>query len=82
VVHGASDVSHRPVTNVCAGCGSIQARGTTLEMLNRIKGIFSADHVTVVSSEHSGFVHHQKGPIPPMSWVGATPSLPCSPRGE
>jgi hypothetical protein len=55
---------------------------TALDMLNRIIGIFGADHVPVVSSGHSGFLHHQKGLIPPMSWVGATPSLPCSPRGE
>jgi hypothetical protein len=50
--------------------------------LHRIKGIFDADHVPVVFSGHSGFLHHRKGHIPPMSWVGATLSLPCSSRGE
>jgi hypothetical protein len=34
-------------------------------MLHRIKWIFDADHVPVVSSEHFGFLHHQMGPIPP-----------------
>jgi hypothetical protein len=34
------------------------------------------------SFDFSGFLHHQKGLIPPMSRVGATPSLPCSLRGE
>jgi hypothetical protein len=43
-------LSYRPVTNVCAGCG-----------LHRIKGIFGAGHAPVVSSGHSGFLHHQNG---------------------
>jgi hypothetical protein len=30
-----------------------------LDMLHRIKGIFGVDHVPVVSSRHSGFLHHQ-----------------------
>jgi hypothetical protein len=45
-------------------------------MLHRIKGIFGADHLPVVSAGHSGFPYHQKGHIPPMSWVGATPGSP------
>jgi hypothetical protein len=53
------------------GVGSIPARGTSLDMLHRIKGIFGAGHVPVVSSGYSGFLHHQKGHIPPMSWEGA-----------
>jgi hypothetical protein len=32
---------------------------TALDKLHRIKGIFGADHVPVVSSGHSGFLHHQ-----------------------
>jgi hypothetical protein len=30
-----------------------------VDMLHRIKGIFGADQVPVVSSEHSGFLHYQ-----------------------
>jgi hypothetical protein len=30
-------------------------------MLHRIKGIFGADHVPVVSSWQSGFFHRQNG---------------------
>jgi hypothetical protein len=40
------------------GVGSIPARGT-IDMLHRMKGIFGADHVPVISSGHSGFLHHQ-----------------------
>jgi hypothetical protein len=29
-------------------------------MLHRIKGIFGADHMLVLSSGHSGFLHHKK----------------------
>jgi hypothetical protein len=32
-------------------------------MLHHIKGIFGADHVPVVSSRQSGFLHHQNGKI-------------------
>jgi hypothetical protein len=50
---GASDVSDLWfVTNVCA-VRSLSSRH--LDMLPRIKGIFGADHVPVVSSGHSGF---------------------------
>jgi hypothetical protein len=38
-------------------------------MLHRIKGIFGADHVPVVSSGHSGFLHHQNGKIISISLI-------------
>jgi hypothetical protein len=79
VVHGAFD------SQACYQCLCgvwVRSQLSALDMLHRIKGIFGADHVPVVSCGHSGFLHHQKGPIPPMSWVGATLSLPCSPWGE
>jgi hypothetical protein len=59
------------------GVGSLPARGT--RYVAPYKRVFGADHVPVVSSGHSGFLHHQKGPIPPMSWVGVTPSAVLSP---
>jgi hypothetical protein len=43
----------------------VRSQLAALDMLHRIKEIFGADHVPVVSSGHSGFLHHQKGPIPP-----------------
>jgi hypothetical protein len=81
-VHGATDMCDSQACNQCL-CGVwVRFQLAALDMLHRIKGIFGADHVPVVSSGHSGFLHHWKGPIPPMSWVGATLLLPCSPRGE
>jgi hypothetical protein len=38
----------------------VQSQLAAPDMLHRIKGIFGADHVPVVSSGHSGFFHHQK----------------------
>jgi hypothetical protein len=75
VVYSASGVSDSQACNLCL-CGVwVQSQLAALDMLHHIKGIFGTDHVLVVSSGHSGFLHHQKGPIPPVSWVGATPSL-------
>jgi hypothetical protein len=61
--------------------GSIPARGT--RYVAQYKRDFRRGSRIGGFLGHSGFLHHQKGPIPPpMSWVGATLSLPCSPRGE
>jgi hypothetical protein len=54
-------LTYRPVTNVCAVVW-FRSQLAAL-MFYRIKGIFDADHVTVVSSGHSGFFHHQNGKI-------------------
>jgi hypothetical protein len=81
-VHGASDVSDSQACNQSL-CGVwVRSQLAAQDILHRIKGIFGAGHVPVVSSGYSGFLHHQKGPIPPMSWVGATHSVQGSPRGE
>jgi hypothetical protein len=41
-------------------CGVwVRSQLTALDKSHRIKGIFGADHVPVVSSGHSGFLHHQ-----------------------
>jgi hypothetical protein len=79
-----SDVSDSQACNQCLSGVLVQSQLGALDTrrLHRVKGIFSADHVLVVFSEHSGFLHYQKGPIPPMSLVGAAPLLPSSPRGE
>jgi hypothetical protein len=78
-VHGASDVSDSQACNQCL-CGVwVRSQLEALDMLHRIKGIFGAGHVPVVSFGYSGFLHHQKGPIPPMSWVGATVAAVLSP---
>jgi hypothetical protein len=47
---------------LCGVC--VRSQLAALDMLHRIKGIFGANHVPVVSSGHSGFLHHQKGLIP------------------
>jgi hypothetical protein len=70
------------LTDQCLCWVWVWSQLASLDKLHHIKGIFSADHVPVVSSGYSGFLHHQKGPIPSVSWVGVTPSLPCSTRGE
>jgi hypothetical protein len=53
-----SRLTYRPVTNVCAGVW-VRSQLTALDKLHHIKGIFGTDHVPVVSSGHSGFLHHQ-----------------------
>jgi hypothetical protein len=59
VVHGASEGSDLQACNQCL-CGVwVRSQLTTLDKLHRIKGIFGADHVPVVSSGHSGLLHHQ-----------------------
>jgi hypothetical protein len=59
VVHGASDVSDSQACNQCL-CGLwVRSQLAALDMLHRITGIFGVDHVPVVSSGHSGFLHHQ-----------------------
>jgi hypothetical protein len=59
VVHGASDVSELQACNQCLSRVWVRSQLAALDKLHRIKGIFSADHVPVVSSEHFGFLHHQ-----------------------
>jgi hypothetical protein len=51
-------LTYRPVTNVLCGV-RVRSQLAALDKLHRIKGIFGADHVPVVSSGHSGFLHHQ-----------------------
>jgi hypothetical protein len=81
-VHGASDVSDSQACNQCL-CGVwVRSQLAALHMLHRMKGIFGAGHEPVVFSEYSGFLHHQKGPIPPLSWVGATLAAVLSPGRE
>jgi hypothetical protein len=50
--------AHRPVSNVCAGL-RVRSQLMALDMLHRVKEIFCLSHVPVVSSRHSGFLHHQ-----------------------
>jgi hypothetical protein len=58
-VHGASDVSELQACNQCL-CGVwVRSKLAALDKLHRMKGIFGAGHVPVVSSGHSGFLHHQ-----------------------
>jgi hypothetical protein len=74
-------LTHRPVPMSVWGVGLIPARGT------RYVASYKRDFRR--GSRTGGFlralrffVHYQKCPIPPMSWVRAAPSLPCSPGGE
>jgi hypothetical protein len=57
-VHGASDVSDSQACNQCL-CG-VWVRSQLAAPLYRIKGIFGAGHVPVVSCGYSGFLHHQR----------------------
>jgi hypothetical protein len=60
VIHSASDVSDLQACNQCL-CGVwVQYQLAALEKLHRIKGIFGADHVPMVSSGNFGFLHHKK----------------------
>jgi hypothetical protein len=62
-VHGASDVSELQACNQCL-CGVwVRSQLAALDKLHCIKGIFGAGHVPVVSSGHSGFLHHQNGKV-------------------
>jgi hypothetical protein len=54
-----SDVCDLQACNQCL-CGVwVRSQLAALDKLHHIKGIFGANHVPVVSSGHSGFLHHQ-----------------------
>jgi hypothetical protein len=59
VVHSASDVSDLQACNQCLCRVWVRSQLAALDKLHRMKGIFGADHVPMVSSRHSGFLHHQ-----------------------
>jgi hypothetical protein len=56
----ASDESDLQACNQYCLCGVwVRSHLAALDMLHRIKGIFGAYHVPVVSFGHSSFLHHQ-----------------------